>query len=62
MCSSDLRELPIRADYVGKNLPTSQLERVRVLVEEIDGQDAVVIEATRAGGIPHGEIRTGESR
>src|SRR5215208_373514 len=29
------RELPLRADYVGKNLPTSQLERVRVLVEEI---------------------------
>jgi pyrimidine operon attenuation protein/uracil phosphoribosyltransferase len=38
------RELPIRADYVGKNLPTSQAERVRVLLEETDGQDAVVIE------------------
>ena len=38
------RELPIRADYVGKNLPTSLAERVHVLLEEIDGQDAVVIE------------------
>jgi len=38
------RELPIRADYVGKNLPTSAGERVRVLLEERDGSDAVVIE------------------
>ena len=38
------RELPIRPDYVGKNLPTSQSERVRVLVAETDGQDAVLIE------------------
>jgi pyrimidine operon attenuation protein / uracil phosphoribosyltransferase len=37
------RELPIRPDYVGKNLPTSQRELVRVLVSEIDGQDAVVL-------------------
>jgi pyrimidine operon attenuation protein/uracil phosphoribosyltransferase len=35
------RELPIRADYVGKNLPTSQREIVRVLLEEVDGRDAV---------------------
>lgn len=39
------RELPIRADHVGKNLPTSTQERVRVEVSEIDGQDAVVIES-----------------
>jgi pyrimidine operon attenuation protein/uracil phosphoribosyltransferase len=38
------RELPIRADYVGKNLPTSTGERVRVLLEESDGRDAVLIE------------------
>jgi pyrimidine operon attenuation protein/uracil phosphoribosyltransferase len=38
------RELPIRADYVGKNLPTSQLERVRVHLREVDGADAVWIE------------------
>ena len=38
------RELPIRADYVGKNLPTSVQERVRVLLDETDGRDAVLIE------------------
>jgi pyrimidine operon attenuation protein/uracil phosphoribosyltransferase len=38
------RELPIRADYVGKNLPTSTSERVHVLLAETDGRDAVVIE------------------
>ena len=37
------RELPIRADFVGKNLPTSSEEVVKVLVEEIDGEDAVLI-------------------
>jgi pyrimidine operon attenuation protein / uracil phosphoribosyltransferase len=37
------RELPIRADYVGKNLPTSQQEKVRVLLTEIDGEDAVLL-------------------
>ena len=38
------RELPIRADYVGKNLPTSASERVRVLLTELDGEDSVSIE------------------
>ena len=38
------RELPIRADYVGKNLPTSPAQRVRVLVAEVDGEDAVLVE------------------
>jgi pyrimidine operon attenuation protein/uracil phosphoribosyltransferase len=37
------RELPIRPDYVGKNLPTAQGERVNVRVEEVDGLDEVVI-------------------
>jgi pyrimidine operon attenuation protein / uracil phosphoribosyltransferase len=37
------RELPIRADYVGKNLPTSQREVVRVLLAETDGEDAVLL-------------------
>jgi pyrimidine operon attenuation protein / uracil phosphoribosyltransferase len=37
------RELPIRADYVGKNLPTSQREQVKVLLSEIDGEDAVLL-------------------
>ena len=39
------RELPIRADYVGKNLPTSLHERVRVLLTETDGEDAVLIDS-----------------
>jgi pyrimidine operon attenuation protein/uracil phosphoribosyltransferase len=37
------RELPIRADYVGKNVPTSGKERVKVLLSETDGEDSVVI-------------------
>jgi pyrimidine operon attenuation protein / uracil phosphoribosyltransferase len=37
------RQLPIRADYVGKNLPTSRDQSVRVRVSEIDGEDAVEI-------------------
>ena len=43
------RELPIRPDYVGKNLPTAPGERVTVNVAEIDGHDGVVIET---GGTP----------
>jgi pyrimidine operon attenuation protein/uracil phosphoribosyltransferase len=46
------RELPIRADYVGKNLPTSASEQVHVLLAEIDGQDGVTIT-----GDPNGEDR-----
>jgi pyrimidine operon attenuation protein/uracil phosphoribosyltransferase len=38
------RELPIKADYVGKNLPTSKAQSVRVLLGEIDGRDEVAIE------------------
>jgi pyrimidine operon attenuation protein/uracil phosphoribosyltransferase len=38
------RELPIRPDYVGKNLPTARDERVYVRLEEIDGLDEVAIE------------------
>lgn len=37
------RELPIRADYVGKNLPTSRKEKVHVNLKEIDGEDSVYI-------------------
>ncbi len=42
------RQLPIRADFVGKNLPTALGEQVRVLLEEYDGHDAVVIAASQA--------------
>ena len=45
------RELPIRADFVGKNLPTSLVEKVAVRLEEFDGSDAVMI----AGGAAEGE-------
>ncbi|GLB46866.1 bifunctional protein PyrR [Philodulcilactobacillus myokoensis] len=37
------RELPIRADFVGKNIPSSQSEKIRVLMKEIDGKDLVEI-------------------
>jgi pyrimidine operon attenuation protein/uracil phosphoribosyltransferase len=37
------RELPVRPDYVGKNVPTAESERVEVLLEEEDGLDQVVI-------------------
>ena len=42
------RELPIRPDYVGKNIPTSRQERVYVRVEEIDSYDEVTIERAPA--------------
>ena len=41
------RELPIRADFVGKNVPTSRTDDVRVLVSEVDGEDAVIVEGPR---------------
>ena len=44
------RELPIKADYVGKNLPTSLKESVQVRLEEIDGIDEVVLESTELHG------------
>jgi pyrimidine operon attenuation protein/uracil phosphoribosyltransferase len=37
------RELPIRADFVGKNLPTAEDERVEVKLQETDGQDEVTV-------------------
>ena len=42
------RELPIRPDYVGKNLPTARNERVNVLLDELDGEDRVTISAPRS--------------
>mgnify|MGYP003418956217 CR=1 FL=1 len=44
------RQLPIRADYVGKNLPTSLGERVNVRVEELDELDEVTISAAAGKG------------
>jgi len=50
------RELPIRPDYVGKNLPTSRDQRVNVRVEEVDGVDEVSIGAKR----PEATVGAGE--
>jgi len=43
LCDRGHRELPIRPDYVGKNLPTAREERVNVRLEELDGEDEVTI-------------------
>ncbi|HEU4752897.1 MAG TPA: bifunctional pyr operon transcriptional regulator/uracil phosphoribosyltransferase PyrR, partial [Armatimonadota bacterium] len=43
------RELPIRPDYVGKNLPTSRKEHVEVRLQEIEGEDGVYIEKPSEG-------------
>ena len=37
------KELPIRADYVGKNIPTSKNEKIAVSIKEIDNEDSVKI-------------------
>jgi pyrimidine operon attenuation protein / uracil phosphoribosyltransferase len=42
------RELPIRADFVGKNVPTRRGDDVRVLVQELDGDDAVIMQGAAA--------------
>jgi len=55
------REVPIRADYVGKNLPTAREEDVTVYNSEIDGRDAVVL--TRAAATTSGAgSETGEAQ
>jgi len=43
------RELPIRADFVGKNVPTSREDNVRVQVQEVDGADAVTVRRSGDG-------------
>ncbi|MCW2798330.1 bifunctional pyr operon transcriptional regulator/uracil phosphoribosyltransferase PyrR [Nocardioides sp.] len=48
------RELPIRADFVGKNLPTSLVERVSVTLAGIDDEDAVTIHGTATGATSEG--------
>jgi pyrimidine operon attenuation protein / uracil phosphoribosyltransferase len=47
------RELPIRADFVGKNVPTRREDDVRVMVSELDGQDGAVVGETQ-----HAAVRT----
>jgi pyrimidine operon attenuation protein/uracil phosphoribosyltransferase len=58
LCDRGHRELPIRPDYVGKNLPTSREERVNVRLEEIDEFDEVTIagaDGDRAGALARGD-------
>ncbi len=49
------RELPIRADYVGKNAPTARDDDVQVFLEETDGRDAVVVTPMRPEAAPRPE-------
>jgi len=51
------RELPVRADFVGKNLPTAETERVDVCLTETDGEDEVVIVKAEGGGDAREETR-----
>jgi len=53
------RELPIRADYVGKNLPTSREERVEVSLAEEDGKDAVRLVRPGSSGREEGKRERG---
>jgi len=51
LCDRGHRELPIRPDYVGKNLPTAREERVNVRLEELDETDGVTISEPRAAEV-----------
>ncbi|NLM77870.1 MAG: bifunctional pyr operon transcriptional regulator/uracil phosphoribosyltransferase PyrR [Ruminococcaceae bacterium] len=44
------RELPIRADYIGKNVPTARSEVVHVMLREVDGQDGVLLDEIEQKG------------
>ena len=54
------RELPIRADYVGKNVPSSRDENVRLFLEEVDGASAVEILDMKPGDRAHAAPLGGE--
>ena len=56
------RELPVRPDYVGKNLPTSQQEVVRVLLTEVDGEDAVLLGRAAPARAVRSQARAGGDR
>lgn len=49
LCDRGHRELPIRADYVGKSIPTQKSELVEVCLSEADGEDAVYVRPGRTG-------------
>ncbi|MFQ5607246.1 MAG: bifunctional pyr operon transcriptional regulator/uracil phosphoribosyltransferase PyrR [Candidatus Zixiibacteriota bacterium] len=54
------RELPIRADYVGKNVPTGRADRVLVLLEESDGEEGIRIERHSGKGSPADDASAAE--
>jgi pyrimidine operon attenuation protein / uracil phosphoribosyltransferase len=56
------RELPIRADYVGKNIPTSLRETVHVLLEETDGRDGVLLGPSHATPVDRARPSAEEAR
>jgi pyrimidine operon attenuation protein/uracil phosphoribosyltransferase len=58
LCDRGHRELPIRPDYVGKNLPTSRAERVNVRLEETDDLDEVTITTEDGPPGPNGDRAT----
>ncbi len=60
LCDRGHRELPIRPDYVGKNLPTARDERVNVRLEECDGVDEVTINDGNRASALAGGVRDGE--
>jgi pyrimidine operon attenuation protein/uracil phosphoribosyltransferase len=51
LCDRGHRELPIRPDYVGKNLPTGREQRVNVHLSELDGSDEVTIADSQPAGV-----------
>lgn len=53
------RELPIRADYVGKNMPSSRDEEIQVQLEEVDGRDVVAIASLAKGEASRVELGRG---
>ncbi len=53
------RELPIRADYVGKNIPSSRDEEIKVQLEEVDGMDVVAIASLAKGEAFRVELERG---
>src|SRR5436190_2904114 len=62
ICDRGHRELPIRPDYVGKNLPTARDERVNVRLEESDGVDEVSIDGGDRASALAGGVRDGGSQ
>jgi pyrimidine operon attenuation protein/uracil phosphoribosyltransferase len=51
------RELPIRADYIGKNIPTSSDEMVKVKIKEVDGEDSVSVVKNQRNHKGRGKVR-----